>query len=60
MEPFHYDFLGELEKFPKYRQEKFWVLFSYDRRDPLNHQAYVEYVYPEEEMQWRQNEQKKS
>ena len=50
VEPFHYDFLGELERFPEYHEEEFWVLFSYDNRDPLSHQAHVEYVYPREDM----------
>ncbi len=50
IEPFHYDFLGNLCAFPEYQDEVFWVLYSYDRRDPLNHQAHVEYVYPKEDM----------
>ena len=31
-------------------EEKHWALFSYDKRDPLSHQAKVEYVYPEQDM----------
>ncbi len=51
VEPFQYDFLGGLEHFPKREAMTYWVLFAYDRRDPLNHQAHVEYVNPEEDMQ---------
>ncbi len=51
VEPFHYDFLGDLSKFPVYEGASYWVLFSYDRRDPLNHQAHVEYVDPKKELQ---------
>ena len=50
VEPFNYDFLGDLSQFPEYQNEVFWVLYSYDRRDPLNHQAHVEYVHPENDM----------
>lgn len=59
VEAFEYDFLGNLKQFPKKSKKAFWVLFSYDQRDPLNHQAKAEYVYPEEDI-WQQNEQKKS
>ena len=51
VEPFNYDFLGDFSQFPEYQSKVFWVLYSYDRRDPLNHQAYVEYVYPDTDMQ---------
>ena len=59
VEAFEYDFLGNLKQFPKKSKKAFWVLFSYDQRGPLNHQAKAEYVYPEEDI-WQQNEQKKS
>lgn len=51
VEPFNYDFLGDFSQFPEYQSKVFWVLYLYDRRDPLNHQAYVEYVYPDTDMQ---------
>lgn len=47
VEPFHYDFLTKINGVPTYRKEPFWVLYSYDRRDPLNHQAQTKRVYPE-------------
>ena len=47
VEPFHYKFLGEMKEVPKYEDTPVWVLYSYDKRDPLNHQAQVEYVNPE-------------
>lgn len=50
IEPFHYDFLGKLDGFPEYKEDAFWVLFSYDKRDPLSHQAQVEYVDPASDM----------
>lgn len=50
VEPYHYDFMGNLEQLPEYAQEPYWVLYSYDRRDPLSSQAYAVYVYPQEEM----------
>ena len=59
VEAFEYDFLGDLKQFPKKSGKEYWILFSYDQRNPLNHQAKVEYVYPEEDI-WEQNEQKKS
>lgn len=48
IEPFHYVF-PEKEKrkiadLPEYREEPVWALFHYDRRDPLDNQAYVEYI----------------
>lgn len=51
VEAFDYDFLGDLSVFPEKLQEKKWVLYSYDKRDPLTHQAKVEYVYPQQDMQ---------
>ena len=44
VEPFHYDFLAEINEFPKYKETPFWVLYSYDKRDVLSNQAHVEYV----------------
>ena len=68
IEMFSYDFLGE-----NYvaLDEPMYVLFSYDKRDPLTHQAKAEYVYPEKDIiiggadesvnvVWQQSEQKKS
>ncbi len=51
VEPFDYDFLRHRSGFPERETERVWVLFSYDRRDPLSHQAKVEYVYPKQDMQ---------
>lgn len=50
VECFNYDFLGELTEFPQYDANVRFVLFSYDRRDPLTHQAHVEYVDPANDM----------
>ena len=50
VEPFDYDFLGDLQQFPQKCHKTVWVLYSYDQRDPLNHQAKAEYVYPEVDM----------
>lgn len=50
VEPFHFEFLGILESVPQYKEEPVWVRYSYDKRDPLNHQAYAEYVCPKEDM----------
>ena len=48
VEPFFYDFLDKnalrAKNIPERRQEPLWVLFSYERRDLLNHQAHAEYV----------------
>ena len=68
VEMFMFDFLGE-----DYRclDEPVFVLFSYDKRDALTHQAKVEYVNPSEDMiigssdgegklEWQPKEQKKS
>ena len=43
IEEFSYDFLGEDYE---YQKEPLLVLFSYNKRDPLTNQAYVEYVAP--------------
>ena len=68
LEMFSYDFLNE-----NYTclDEPVFVLFSYDRRDPLTHQAQVQYVDPNKDIiiggadekvvvEWQPNEQKKS
>lgn len=61
VEPFHYQFPGKkqwsIEHLPERLEKPLWVLFHYDRRDPLDHQAEIEYV---QEETWQQNEQKKS
>lgn len=68
VEMFSYDFLGE--NYTCSEEPKF-VLFSYEKRDPLTHQAKVQYVKPDEDMiiggadepaviEWQQKEQKKS
>ncbi len=48
VEPFFYDFLDKdalcAKHMPKRREEPLWALFSYEKRDLLNHQAHVEYV----------------
>ena len=47
VEPFSYDFLNEnYEK----KEQPVWVLFTYNQRDPLTHQARVEYVVPERDI----------
>lgn len=51
VEPFSYDFLGNLSAFPNVQQTPVWVLFSYEKRDILSHQANVEYVTPEVDME---------
>ncbi len=67
VEMFSYDFLGGNYD---YLDEPVFVLFSYDKRDPLTHQAYVQYVKPDEDMiiggadetaviEWQQKEPKK-
>ncbi len=68
IEMFSYDFLrGNYTSL----DEPVFVLFSYDKRDPLTHQAYVEYVNPEKDMiiggaeepavvEWQPKEPKKS
>lgn len=61
VEPFHYHFPEKdqwsIETLPKRQEKPLWVLFHYDRRDPLDHQAEIEYV---QEETWQQSEQKKS
>lgn len=47
LECFTFDFLGEEVT---YKEHGVWVVFSYDRRDPLTNQAYVEYVDPTEDI----------
>ena len=55
VEPFHYNFPDKktktIEVLPKREVEPLWILFHYDKRDPLDHQAFtekVEYVAPPE------------
>ena len=50
IEPFSYDFLEEFHTFPVAKADKVWVLYSYDKRDVLSHQAKVEYVNPAMDM----------
>ena len=47
VEMFSYDFLNGNDT---YLEEPVFVLFSYDQRDPLTHQAKVQYVHPDKEM----------
>ena len=48
IEPFHYVFpekdKRKIVSLPEYREEPVWALFHYNRRDPLDNQAYVEYI----------------
>ncbi|MBR4026997.1 MAG: DUF4080 domain-containing protein [Lachnospiraceae bacterium] len=44
IEPFHYNFLEIQERLPTYCEVPQWVLFSYDKRNPLTHQAQVERI----------------
>ena len=48
VEPFHYCFPQKkeisIQRLPEYQEKKQWVLFHYDRRDPLDNQAFTEYV----------------
>ena len=44
IEPFHYDFLEMHGTLPKYCKTPQWILFSYEKRNPLTHQAQVERV----------------
>ncbi len=48
VEPFSYHFLDEngsiRKEVPELSEEKVWVLFDYENRDPLDHQAKVKYV----------------
>ena len=50
IEPFSYDFLGDLSVFPSRLEEQVWVLYAYDKRDVLSHQAQVQYVDPKKDM----------
>lgn len=50
VEPFTYDFLGDLSAFPRPLSKKVWVLYSYEKRDVLSHQAHVMYVDPDADM----------
>lgn len=68
VEPFSYDFLEDFKEFPVAQSQPLWVLYSYDKRDVLSHQASVKYVNPELDMYkdgdeintWQQKERKKS
>lgn len=48
IEPFHYRFPDKntrtLTALPEYQSAPLWVLFHYDRRDPLDHQAFIERI----------------
>ena len=48
IEPFHYDFPQKrqlrIDTLPVRKEEIVWALFSYDRRDPLDHQAEVSFI----------------
>ena len=48
VEPFHYRFPQKnevsIKQLPDYHEQKQWVLFHYDRRNPLDNQAFTEYV----------------
>ena len=48
LEPFHYEFPTKrevgLKELPRRLSEPVWVLFHYDERNPLDHQARVETV----------------
>ena len=48
VEPFHYEFPDKktksIERLPVRLDEPVWMLFHYDNRDPLDHQAFVERV----------------
>lgn len=50
VEPFHYAFIGEMTEVPEYKENVCWVLYSYEDRDVLSHQAKVVYVTPETDM----------
>lgn len=50
VEPFHYDFLNLTKELPTYTQEENWVVFSYDKRNPLTHQAEVRMVFPDSDI----------
>ena len=61
VEPFHYVFPKKeehtIECLPEYSDKPVWVLFSYDKSDPLDHQSEVSYVTEEEV--WQEREQKR-
>lgn len=48
IEPFHYLFPGKdqwgIRSVPRRMEKPVWVLFHYDERDPLDHQARTEYI----------------
>lgn len=48
IEPFHYIFPEKdqwgIRTLPERRKDPVWVLFHYDERDPLDHQAKAEYI----------------
>ena len=51
VEPFHYDFMAMKDRLPERKTATMWVLYSYERRNPLTHcaeVAMVEYITPEE------------
>lgn len=50
IEPFHYDFLNLTKELPTYTQEENWVLFSYEKRNPLTHQADARMVFPDRDI----------
>lgn len=50
VEPFHYDFLAHFTELPEYKEEEVWVMYSYEHRDPLSHQAKVTYISLETDM----------
>ena len=47
-EPFHYNFPGKgeigVKELPERTSKTVWALFRYEDRDPLDHQARVEYL----------------
>lgn len=47
IEPFHYNFLDTITTLPTYTEQENWVVFSYDKRNPLTHQAEVKTVFPD-------------
>lgn len=50
VEPYHYDFLTHFTGVPEYKEKVVWMLYSYEHRDPLSHQAKVTYISPETDM----------
>ncbi len=59
IEPFHYEFPDKqtrtIQQLPMRCEKINWILFHYDDRDPLDHQARIEHV--SEEKLWQQNGQ---